>query len=192
MTGPSPAETTAILRDLVQGDTSAADRLWPLVYDELHGVAERYFRRERPGHTLQPTALVHEAYLRLVDQSRTSCTGRAHFIALAAKVMRQLLVDRARRHKAVRHGGQYRRISLSEVMPAADDPGVDVLALDEVLRGLADIDARASRVVELRFFGGLSIDEAAEVLGVARSTVTEDWRLARAWLISELRKKEEP
>jgi RNA polymerase sigma-70 factor (ECF subfamily) len=192
MTGPSPAETNAILADLVQGDTSAADRLWRLVYDELHAVAERYFRREPAGHTLQPTALVHEAYLRLVDQSQASYKGRAHFVALAAKVMRQLLVDRARRHKAVRHGGQYRRISLSEVMPAADDPGVDVVELDEVLRGLADLDARASRVVELRFFGGLSIDEAAEVLGVARSTVAEDWRLARAWLISELHKKEEP
>ncbi|MDY7109655.1 MAG: sigma-70 family RNA polymerase sigma factor [Planctomycetota bacterium] len=187
MASSAKSETAVILADLAGGDKGAVDRLLPLVYDELRALAEHHFRRQRPGQTLQPTALVHEAYLRLVRQPAGSFKDRAHFMAVAAKAMRQLLIDRARRARAAKRGGSAQRVTLDEEAVPGDDRDVDVLSLEEALQRLAAMDDRKSRIVELRFFGGLTIEEAAEVLGIARSTVTEDWRLARAWLICELR-----
>ncbi len=180
-------QTTILLADLANGDQHAADRLMPLVYEELRALADSYFRRQASGLTLQPTALVHEAYLRLIDQSQASYKSRSHFMAVAAMAMRQILIDRARKMRSVKHGGGMQRVTLDEAAVAPDLPcEVDLLKLEQALTNLAKLDDRKSRVVELRFFGGLSIEAAAEVLGVARSTITEDWRFARAWLVCEL------
>jgi RNA polymerase sigma-70 factor (ECF subfamily) len=187
MASSAKSRTATILAELAGGDKRAVDRLLPFVYDELRALAERHFRRQRPGQTLQPTALVHEAYLKLVHQPPGSFKDRAHFMAVAAKAMRQLLIDRARRNRTARHGGGAQRITLDEEAVPGADRDVDVLSMEEALQRLAAMDERKGRVVELRFFGGLTIEEVAEVLGVARSTVTDDWRIARAWLICELR-----
>ncbi len=179
---PTSAQTTQILTDLANGDRSAADRLMPLVYDELHALAERYMRRERPGHTLQPTALAHEAYLRLIDQSRVDWKSRAHFFGVAAEMIRRILVDHARKRAAAKRGGGVDRVEASEAADPSQKSPVDLLALDEALQELRQLNERQSEVVDLRFFGGLSVEETAHVIGVSPRTVKGDWHVARAWL----------
>ncbi len=176
------ANTTQILIDLGNGDRSAANRLMPLIYDELHGLAARYMQREAPGHTLQTTALVHEAYLRLIDQSRVDWKGRAHFFAVAAEMIRRVLIDHARQRRAAKRGGSAHRVTLTDSIGACEQEQVDLLALDEALNELSALNDRHRQVVELRFFGGLSIDETAHILDVSPQTVRSDWRMARAWL----------
>ncbi len=188
---PDSTAVSRILDDLAHGDAAAAERLFPVVYDELRVLAGHLFRGHRPGATLQPTALVHEAYLKLIDGAG-AFENRAHVVAVAAKAMRHILVDRARRHSAARHGGGRDRVTLDEALAGKDERDVDVLALDEALSRLAELDQRKAQIVELRFFGGLGIEETAVALGIARSTVTDDWRFARAWLARELGSDETP
>jgi RNA polymerase sigma factor (TIGR02999 family) len=178
--------TTSLLRDLARGDRGAVDRLMPVVYEELRALAARYVGQQGGGQTLQPTALVHEAYMRLVAGPDGPFNGRAHFMALAAKVMRGILVDHARERAALKRGGDLHRVTLDEEVAVSASREVDVLALDEVLTRLTSLDERKARVVELRFFAGMSIEQTAEALGIARSTVAEDWRTARAWVAMEL------
>lgn len=174
-----------LLRAWSDGDQSALDRLTPIVYDELHRLARRYMKRERPGHSLQTTALVNEAYMRLVDYERMHWQDRAHFFAVSSQLMRRILVDHARRHNLKRGGGvQY--VTLEEAIIVGGDLGPDMVALDDALNALAQIDPRKVQVVEMRFFGGLSVEETAEVLKVSTITVKRDWRAARAWLYREL------
>ncbi len=175
-------DVTGLLLSWRQGDSQALDRLVPLVYDELRRVARRHLRREQPGHALQATALVHEVYMRLVDVDRLTLKNRTHFFAVAAKLMRQILVDHARLQRADKRGGGVTMLSLDEVSPAAQATSVDVLALDEALDALSSIDDRQCRVVELRFFAGLKIDEAADALEISPATVEREWALAKAWL----------
>jgi RNA polymerase sigma factor (TIGR02999 family) len=175
-------DVTDLLLSWRQGDAAALDRLIPLVYDELRRMARRHLRGESPGHALQATALVHEVYLRLVDVNRMTLASRAHFFGVAATLMRQIVVDYARRQRADKRGGGATMLSLDEASPSVGTPSVDVLALDEALDALSAIDARQCRVVELRFFAGLNIDEAAEALGVSPATVEREWALAKAWL----------
>jgi RNA polymerase sigma factor (TIGR02999 family) len=179
-------DVTDLLLSWRQGDAAALDRLIPLVYDELRRMARRHLRGEPPGHALQATALVHEVYLRLVDVKRMTLTGRTHFFGVAATLMRQIVVDYARRQRAGKRGGCATVLSLDEASPGAWTSSVDVLALDEALDALSAIDARQCRVVELRFFAGLNIDEAAEALGVSPATVEREWALAKAWLYRRL------
>ncbi len=180
-------EVTALLAAWAQGDATAAERLLPLVYGELRGIAARVFQRERAGHTLQPTALVHEAFLKLCRGGSSSFADRAHFYAVAARVMRQILVDHARGRAAAKRGGDVTRIELVGEMGGATGPApVDLLVIDQALDRLAALDQAQAHLVELRFFGGLTIDETAEVLGVSIATVKRDWRLARAFLEREL------
>ena len=169
------------------GDQSALDELTPLVYAELRKLAAAYLRRERPGHTLQATALVNEAYLRLVGQKQGRWQGRSHFYGIAARLMRQVLVEHARRRGAEKRGGGRLAVTLGHADKVAGSPEVDVLAVHEALERLAAFDEQQARIVELRFFGGLSIEEAAEALGVGHATVEREWGLARAWLRKELR-----
>ena len=183
-----PAEgITGLLVRWGGGDASAREELMPLVYDELRRLAGRYLRRERPGHTLQPTALVNEAYLKLVEQSRVEWQNRAQFFGLAAKLMRNILVDHARARQAAKRGGGQFSVSFSRADRLSEDkPEVDLLALNEAIERLSALDRQKARVVELRFFGGLTIEEAAEVLGISHATVEREWALARAWLRREL------
>src|SRR5262245_54755777 len=179
---------TKLLAAWADGDHAALEQLMPLVYEELHRLARRYMRRERPGHSLQTTALVNEAYLRLVDWKNVQWQNRAHFFGVAAGLMRRILVDFARsRNYAKRGGGARVTVSLDEAATVSRDRAREILALDEALRSLAVIDPRKSQVVELRFFGGLSLDETAEVLSVSSRTVLREWDLAKAWLNRELR-----
>lgn len=178
----TPAETTRLLLNLGNGDVAAAAQLLPMVYDELRAVAGRYFRRQGSDHTLQPTALVHEAFLRLVDQTQARWKDRAHFFAVAAKAMRQILVSHARARGAEKRGGGRAKIAFTDALTPANAAEFDPLALDEALTRLADLDERKARVVELRFFSGLTNEEVAEVLGVSLTTIESDWRMARAWL----------
>ena len=183
----TPEGVTQLLIDWSKGDQAALDRLMPLVYSELRRLATNYLRRERQGHTLQPTALVNEAYLRLVDQKNAKWQNRAHFFGISAQLMRRILVDHARQHQAVKRGGTgQQRISITSVERLANKPEVDLLALNEALDELAKMDPQQSRIVELKFFGGLSIDEVAEVLGIGHATVERDWKMARAWLRRQL------
>ena len=187
MTDDSRAnDVTGLLLSWRQGDAGALDRLVPLVYDELRRVARRHVRREPPGHSLQATALVHEVYLRLVDVDRMTLKSRTHFFAVAARLMRQILVDHARRKRAGKRGGGVTMMSLDEVSPAAQTSNVDVLALDQALDALSSFDIQQCRVVELRFFAGLNIDEAAEALGISTATVEREWAMAKAWLYQRL------
>jgi RNA polymerase sigma factor (TIGR02999 family) len=179
-------EVTDLLLSWRQGDAAALERLVPLVYDELRRVARRNLQREQPGHPLQATALVHEVYLRLVDVDQLTLKNRTHFFAVAAKLMRQILVDHARRQHADKRGGRVTVESLGDISPVAQPSSVDVLALDQALSALSSIDDRQGRVVELRFFAGLNIDEAAEALGVSPATVEREWALAKAWLYRRL------
>ena len=189
MTTHSPKEITRLLVAWSDGDESALAQLTPLVYEELHRLAHRYMSGERPGHTLQTTALVNEAYVRLIDWKNVRWQNRAHFFAASAQLMRRILVDFARLHNYQKRGGGVRAETLDEAALVAKDKGADMVALDEALNSLAELDARQSRVVELRFFGGLTNDEVAEVLKVSEATVRRDWSLARAWLHRELATK---
>ena len=179
-------DISALLRAWSGGDQSALERLTPIVYDQLHSLARRYLKRERPGHSLQATALVNEAYMRLVDQERMQWQNRAQFFAVSAQLMRRILVDHARRHNLKRGGGVL-HVSLEEAaMVGGDQGGGDLVALDDALNALARLDPRKVQVVEMRFFGGLSVEETAEVLKVSPVTVMRDWSTARAWLYREL------
>ena len=183
MTSPSSARTAELLDRVRAGDAAAADQLFPLVYDELRALAQRILGGERPGHTLQATALLHEAYLRLAGLDAASIADRVHFLRIAARSMRQVLVDHARRRDAEKRGGGGRaRVTLAGVVAEGSADGVDVLDLDDALRRLAALDERKARVVELRFFAGLSTGEAAAALGIAPKTAEADWYFARAWL----------
>lgn len=179
-------ETTRLLVDAGRGDPQAAARLLPVVYDELRALASRYFNRQRSDHTLQPTALVHEAFVKLVGASGAEWKDRAHFFAVAATAMRQILVNHARARNAAKRHGRRARLSIAELPIADGAAGFDPIVIDAALNKLAELDARKARVVELRFFAGLAVEEVAEVLGVSRSTIEADWRLARAWLSKEL------
>ena len=183
--GPSSPVTELLVR-WRGGDREALDALMPLVYNELRRIAHHYLNNERPGHTLQSTALVHEAYARMVEQDFPQWQNRAHFSAVAAQLMRQILVDYARSHRAGKRGGNVCKLALEEVGEQAQPVDFDVVALDEALKTLAEMDQQQSKVVELKFFAGLSIDDTAEVLGVSSSTVKRDWITARAWLYREL------
>lgn len=191
------AEVTEIitrLKDAGGSDRATAEDLLPYVYDELRMLARKYLRRERPGHTLQPTALVHEAYLKLVDQSKMDWQGRTHFFAVGAKVMRHLLIDHARGKGRAKRGGDRQKVTLAEGLTPSggrDLDTEDLLALNDGLDRLAELDARQARVVELRFFGGLTVPEAALILGVSKRTVEGDWAHARAWLKRELSRQGE-
>jgi RNA polymerase sigma-70 factor (ECF subfamily) len=183
------AEATRLLEKAADGDEKAVSRLMPLVYDELRRIAASYLRREKPGQTLQATALVNEAYIRLISERAHNFQNRAHFLAIAALSMRQILVQRARRRNAAKRGGDPQRVALDEkwLAAAGDTPGdVDVLALDAALTRLAALDERQAKVVELRYFGGLTVEETADALGISPATVKRHWTLARAWLWREL------
>src|SRR5262245_15539081 len=179
-------QATQLLTAHAGGDGRAADELLPLVYDELRSLAGRYLAAERPGATLQPTALVHEAYLRLIDYDRIDWQGKTHFLAMAATQMRRILVERARGQAAQKRGGRGHRITLTEALTPTSDPSVELLALDEALSRLGARSPRQAQVAELRLFAGLFAREAAFCLGVSERTVKEDWRVARAWLMKEL------
>jgi len=183
---PSPAEVTRLLVAWRGGDAGALDRLLPLVYAELRRVAHRYMRDERPNHPLQTTALVHEAYLRLIDVTRVDWQSRNHFFAVSAQLMRRILVEAARRRNADKRGGDASHVALDEAFVPAADRGADLLALDEALEHLAALAPRKARVVELRYFAGLSVKETADVLGVSVETVMRDWRMAKLWLQRDL------
>ena len=187
MTADSPKDVSILLLAWSNGDETALEKLVPLVYEELHRLAHRYISRERPGNTLQTTALAHEAYLRLVDAQGVQWHNRAHFFAVAAQTMRRILVDLARARHNLKHGGGARQVSLDEVLVASPDRNTDMLALDEALGRLAALNPRQSQVVELRYFGGLTNEEVAEVIKISPRTVRSDWSLARAWLYRELR-----
>jgi RNA polymerase sigma-70 factor (ECF subfamily) len=180
------AGVTQLLEKWSNGDHAALDELMPLVYDELRRLAGGYLRRERTDHTLQPTALVNEAYLLLVDQHKAKWQNRAQFIGVAAQMMRRILVDHARAHQAAKRGGPLYKVTLSKADQFAEKPDTELLAIHEALNHLATIDPQQSRIVELRFFGGLTIEETAEVLKVSHATVERDWKMARAWLRREL------
>jgi len=184
-TSGSP-QITHLLLAWGNGDQAALEELMPLVYDELRKVAARFLRRQRPGHTLQTTALVNEAYLRLIDSSQVRWQNRAHFFAVSATLMRRILVDFARERQNLKRGGAAERVSLDEALVVAPERGADLLALDEALNRLAALNPRQAQVVELRYFGGLSEEEAAEALKVSLRTVQRDWNLARLWLYREL------
>jgi RNA polymerase sigma factor (TIGR02999 family) len=189
MKTPSEKEVTQLLVAWGNGDQAALEQLTPLIYSELHQMAHRHLGRERRGHTLQTTALVHEAYLRLIDQNEVRWQNRAHFFAIAAQMMRRILVDYARARNVAKRGGGARQVSLDEALEVSDERAADVIALDEALAALAELDPRKSRIIELRFFGGLSIEETAEVLGVSPGTVMRDWTFAKAWLQREINRE---
>ena len=180
------SKITKLLKDWGGGDEQALHELFPLVYDELHRQARNYLRRERPGHTLQTTALLHEAYLRLAAHGEGNWENRFQFFAFAAKIMRNILVDHARAKKGEKRGGGALKISLADIDPRAHEPDLDLLALDEALDRLGTIDEQQVKIVELRYFGGLSLEETAEALQISRATVARDWNVARAWLHREL------
>jgi len=183
--GPS-AEITQLLRAWGNGDQAALERLTPVVYDELRRMARRYMRREREGHTLQTTALVNEAYLRLVDVTHVNWQGRAHFFAVSAQMMRRILVDAARVRSSNKRGGQAVRAELDEIPDFSSSRDREIVAIDDALNALAEMDPRKAKVIELRFFGGLSVEETAEVLQISPQSVMRDWKLAKAWLMREL------
>ncbi|HEY8185480.1 MAG TPA: sigma-70 family RNA polymerase sigma factor [Pyrinomonadaceae bacterium] len=183
---PSPHEVTQLLLDWSHGNQAALDKLMPLVYEELHRLAHQYMNRERPGHTLQTSGLVNEAYLRLVDQREVQWQNRAHFFGIAAQLMRRILVDYARSRHYAKRGGDARQVSFDEAVIVSPERATEVVALDDALRKLAVLDERKSQIVEFRFFGGLSIEETAEVLKVSPGTIMRDWTLAKAWLRKEM------
>jgi RNA polymerase sigma factor (TIGR02999 family) len=190
MAPPSQNEVTQLLLAWSDGDKAALEELTPLVYAELRRLAEKYMRRERPGHPLQTTALVNEAYVRLVDLRQVRWQNRAHFFGVAAQLMRHILVDFARARLRAERGGYKQQVSLEEAAVMSKEKSADFIALDDALKSLAEIDPRKSRMVELRFFGGLSVEETAEALNVSPRTVQREWNLARDWLYRELSKEE--
>lgn len=183
------ASVTQLLNDWRKGDMVALENLMPLIYQELRQIAARYLRRERPNHTLQTTALVHEAYLRLMDQQEVHWQNRSHFFAIAAQMMRRILVNYARDHQTLKRGGHCQRVTLDEALVVEWQPDLDLVALDDALNLLAATDERKSKLIELRFFTGLSIEEAAEVLEISAATAKRDWTIARAWLYQEIKKE---
>lgn len=183
---PKQHEITQLLAEWSEGNQSALDELYPLVYDELHRLARRYMSRERKGHTLQTTALINEAYVRLVDQKNVHWANRSHFFAISAQIMRRILIDHARRHAYAKRGGGAQQVSLDEAVAVTSGIGAELLRLDEALKILAEMDPRRCQVVELRYFGGLNNEEIAGVLHVSENTVTRDWNMARAWLYQQL------
>jgi RNA polymerase sigma-70 factor, ECF subfamily len=187
MSTPVETEVSQLLIEWRQGNQEALDRLMPLVYDELRRLASRKLRRERPDHTFQTTALVHEAYLKLIDQQQANWQNRAQFFAIAAQLMRRILVDYARERQAAKRGGDYIKLSLDEAVALSEEKNTDLLALDEALDRLAQLDPQQSRVVELRVFGGLSVEETAAALGISPRTVKREWSMARAWLHQQLK-----
>src|SRR5436305_15224872 len=184
---PAPENVTDLLQQWQDGDQEALERLLPLVYDELRRQAARYLRRERVGHTLQTTALIHEAYLRLVGQKDVRFESRAHFFGVAARLMRQILVDHARTRGRAKRGGSEVRVSLTQANAVAKGRDIDLMVLDEALNRLAEVDLQQSKIVELRFFGGLNVEETAAIVGVSPATVKRDWSVAKAWLHWESR-----
>jgi RNA polymerase sigma factor (TIGR02999 family) len=186
------SEVTQMLLDWSNGDKAAFDKIVPVVYNELRRLAGHYMRQERPGQTIQATALVHEAYVRLVDYKNMRWQDRAHFYAVAAQVMRRILVDRARARDAAKRGDAARRVSLAEADAASNEQSADILDLDEALKELEEIDPRKSQIIELRFFGGLNIEETAEVMSISPTTVQREWRSARAWLYRAITEKDAP
>lgn len=191
-TDGTPAQTTEILQALSAGDEHAAEQLAPMVYDELRQLAAAYLKREPPGHTLQPTALVNEAFMKLVDQTRVDWQGRAHFIAVGAQMMRRILVDHARGKQRQKRGGGWRRVFLQEPLTLSPERDEDVVALDDALQKLEKLHPRQARMIELRFFGGLTVEECARVLDVSERTIRNDWRTAKAWLRRELSQDDQP
>ena len=183
---PRQHEITELLAEWRDGNQSALDELYPLVYNELHRLARRYMSRERKGHTLQTTALINEAYVRLVDQKNVQWANRSHFFAISAQIMRRILIDHARRHAYAKRGGGAQQVSLEEAATVTPDQSRELIRLDEALKTLAEMDARRSQVVELRYFGGLNNEEIAGVLKISENTVTRDWNMARAWLYQQL------
>jgi RNA polymerase sigma factor (TIGR02999 family) len=183
---PARHQITELLAEWREGNQSALDELYPLVYDELHRLARRYMSRERKDHTLQTTALINEAYVRLVDQKNVNWANRSHFFAISAQIMRRILIDHARRHAYAKRGGGAQQVSLEEVAAIVPNQGRELVRLDEALKTLAERDPRRSQVVELRYFGGLNNEEIASVLHVSENTVTRDWNMARAWLYQQL------
>lgn len=188
MLGKSQAisETTELLRAWAAGDNGALEELTPRVYRELRKMAGHFLQSERPGHTLQSVELVHEVYLRLIDLNQVDWQHRAHFMAVSATLMRRILLDRARRRSAAKRGARPRMVDLDEALEVSDGRASELIALDDALKTLAEVDPRKAQIVELRFFGGLSVEETAEVVKVSSDTVMRDWKLARAWLLTEL------
>jgi RNA polymerase sigma factor (TIGR02999 family) len=187
MTEQRAEDVTQLLLEVSQGNRVKVDLLLPLIYDELRGLAINYLRRERADHTLQATALVHEAYLRLIDQTRVSWQNRAHFFGVAAQLMRRLLVDYARKHNAEKRGADFQKLTLDENIEKAVERSEEILALDRALEELAALDEQKARIVEMRYFGGLTVEETAEVLGVTPITIKRHWRMARAWLYGQMK-----
>lgn len=186
----SRVNVTQLLVDWSEGDSAALERLMPIIYDELRRLAAHYMRKERPDHTLQPTALVHEAYLRLIDQKTVKWQNRAHFFGLAARMMRRVLVDHARGQQRAKRGGGIRELALDEAGDLAVNAAAELVALDDALVALAEMDPRKCRVVELRYFAGLSVEETAEIVGVSVNTVMRDWTAAKAWLYNEMKNED--
>jgi RNA polymerase sigma factor (TIGR02999 family) len=182
----NPQETTQLLHAIGRHDPTAAQKLFAVVYDELRALAGSYFRRQPADHTLQPTALVHEAFIKLVGQTRTEWQNRAHFLAVAARAMRSVLADHARRRATAKRGGQMCRLTLDEAVTPITDTNPELADLEEALQRLSALNARQSQIVELRFFGGMTVEEVAHVLGLSDYTVESDWRMARAWIRREL------
>jgi RNA polymerase sigma-70 factor, ECF subfamily len=182
-------DVTLLLSALTRGDDGAASKLIPVVYDELRRLAGSYMRRERADHTLQATALVHEAYLKLVEQRSVNWQSRAHFFGVAAQLMRRILIDHARGHSRQKRGGEQQKVSLDEALIFTEQQANELLAVDDSLNQLAKIDPRQAKVVEMRFFGGLSVEEAAEALGVSPKTVKREWSVAKAWLYADLKER---
>ena len=187
MASSLPQQVTQLLVAWSDGDQTARDELIPLVYEELHRLAHHYMNRERPGHTLQTSALVNEAFVKLVDQRDVHWQNRAHFFGIAAEMMRRILVDHARKRRATKRGGDALKLTLNEALNASGERNLDLIAVDEALTKLAALDQQQARVVELRFFGGLNVEETAEVLSISARTVKRDWSVAKAWIRRELR-----
>lgn len=192
MKSSQSSQVTQLLETFEPGDRHAREQLFANVYTELRALAARYLHRERKSHTLQPTALVHEAYLKLVDQTSVDWQGRAHFLAFAAQAMRQILVDHARRHRAEKRGGNRHRIALDDNLVIESSRNVDLLALEDALTKLTKLDPRQAQMIELRFFGGLSIAEVAKVMGTSKRSVEREWTMVRAWLRRELSRSDMP
>jgi RNA polymerase sigma-70 factor (ECF subfamily) len=190
MDGPSAHQITQLLRAWSGGDQSALERLMPMVYNDLHRLAQHYMAQERPDHTLQPTALVHEAYLRMLDSAHPSWQDKAHFFAVCARMMRRILVDWARSRQTLKRQSDNSPLHFQEALAGVGRPGTDLVAVDDALTALAAVDMRKSQIVELRFFGGLSAKESAEVLKVSEETALRDWKLAKSWLRRELSKEQ--
>lgn len=183
---PDNNEVTQLLANLRSGENQAHDQLFPIVYNELRKIAANYMRRERSDHTLQATALVHEAYMQLVDQTRVTWQSRAHFFGVAAQLMRRILVDHARTQNALKRGGDAQKLSLDDSLGLASGPPVAFDELDEALTRLQQLDANQAKIVELRFFGGLTVEEVSEVIGSSTATIEREWRMAKAWLHGQL------